>query len=219
VKIEVVKFEPLQDFLSVKNQVFARKGRFSADDLSRIPYEQLFLCCTGEAGSARCSREMVTHELQSRRSQFMDLETNEAEQANIFLLVNQMDEDIRFAKTFRNAPHWNDLTPVQKTWAVLNCILNHVDRPHDRINSAILLLRRCAIDASLPPEMAMRYMPRLRSLLTLYPSNLTDAGLRQKVDEMADNILELMSPEEAALAQKEQIQGYMCTSDCYRVLV
>jgi hypothetical protein len=219
VKIEVENVAPLADFETLKHQHINNGTQFTTTSLARVPYEQLFLCCAGEAGAARCDRSLVVTERQGRRRRFLNMETDELEHAQRYLLINQMDEDVRTDTIHRLAPHWDDLNVRQQVWAKLNCIYNHIDNTDLRMKEAIILLRRCAEERLLPPEVAKSYMPRLRGLMTVFPGRVTDSIFRSKVLEIAESILEFLPDEEAAVMQREEIQGYSCSSDCYRVIV
>jgi hypothetical protein len=219
VKIEIERQAPLQDFRNLRDQLIQQGQRFTLLTLFKIPYAQLSFCCTGEAAGAACSQGLVVMERRARRRRFLEMETDELEAAQRYLAVNQMDADVRYDFTYRAAPRWEDLKPRQQVWAKLNCIYNHIDRPASRLKEAILLLRTCALEHSLPPEVAKSYMPRLRSLLTLFPGNLSPELFRVKVNEIAENIFDFLPPEEALILQREEIQGYSCTSDCFRVML
>lgn len=218
-KVEVLNFSPLSDFKILRDSLVSRNETFSVEILSQVPYDQLFLCCTGEAGAARCDRELVVAERRARRRRFWDMETVEQEAAENFLRVNQMDEDVKFDRTIRMAPKWEDLSSRQKVWAKLHCVHNHIDNPQPRIKEAVLLLRQCANERVLPPEVAKSYMPRLRGLLTMFPGKITDTVFRVKISEIADSLFEFLPEEEVTLLQREEIQDYRCSSDCYRVVV
>lgn len=218
-KIEIERQAPLQDFRILRDQLIQRGQRFTLFTLSKIPYSQLTLCCTGEAGGAACSQGLVVMERRSRRRRFLEMETDELESAQKYLVVNQMDADVRYDFTYRAAPRWDDLKPRQQVWVTLNCIYNHIDHPATRLKEAILLLRTCAIEHSLPPEVAKSYMPRLRGLLTVFPGNISPELFRAKITEIAENLFDFLPPEEAVVLQREEIRNYTCTSDCYRIFL
>lgn len=217
-KIEVEGSAPLADFKYLRNQLVLNHKKFTTETLSKVPYEQLPLCCTGEAGAARCDRKFVISERQARRKRFLNMETDELEDSKRFLLINQMDEDVRVVLALRAAPKWESLNVRQQVWAKLNCVYTHVDDPSLRLKEAILLLRECATQRVLPPEVAMSYMPRLRGLLTVFPGKISSTLFRAKILEISDALLEFMDEREAAVLQREEIQNYSCTSDCYRVV-
>jgi hypothetical protein len=219
VKIEVEGSLPLSDFPHLREQLIQRGKKFTPDILAQVPYEQLHLCCTGEAGSDRCDRALVVAERKARRERFLSMETDELEESKRFLVINQMDEDVRVAQALRAAPKWEDLNARQQVWAKLNCVYNHIDDPSLRLKEAILLLRECATQRVLPPEVAMSYMPRLRGLLTVYPGKITPTLFRAKILEIADALFEFLDEREAAVLQREEIQNYSCTGDCFRVMI
>lgn len=218
-KIEVENISPLSDFYTIKSQLGASGEKFTPATLARVPYEQLFLCCTGEAGSTRCARDIVVLARRARRRRFLHQETDEMDASQRYLLVNQMEEDVKCDYSLMNAPRWEDLNSRQKVWAKLNCVYNHIDAPYVRLGEAILLLRDCTLSRELPPEVAKSYMPRLRGLQTVYPGKITDSLFRTKVGEIAESIFEFLPDEEAQQIAFEAIQGYSCSSDCYRLVV
>jgi len=219
VKIAIENNALLLDFSILKKRLMQNGEKFSPLTLPQIPYDQLILCCTGEAGTAQCDQALIVNERRARRARFLNMETDEIAAAHNFLVVNQMDEDVRYDQTYRAAPRWEDLKVRQQVWAKLNCIYNHIDDPGPRLKEVILLLRRCAVDHDLPPEVAKSYMPRLRGLLTVYPGKISDTLFRAKISEIAENIFDFLPPEEALALQREEIQGFSCTNDCFRVLV
>jgi hypothetical protein len=218
VKIEIEGCVPLEDFQTLRDKLVARHEKFTPATLLRVPYEQLYLCCTGEAHDARCGCSLVVQERKSRRSRFLNMETDELESSQTYLKINQMDEDVRYEQTAQAAPRWADLNPRQQVWAKLNCVNNHLDDPSARLKESIILLRECATQRVLPPDVAMSYMPRLRALLTIYPGKMTDQLFRTKINEIADGLFAFFDNEESALLQREEIRDYSCTSDCYRVM-
>jgi hypothetical protein len=219
VKIEIHNFAPVSDFKTLRSTLILKGEKFSPETLPQVPYEQLFLCCTGEAGTARCDRAPVLAERRSRRQRFLNMETNELEASGNFLRVNQMDEDVKFDQTIRMAPKWENLSSRQQVWAKLHCIHNHIDNPQIRLKEAILLLRTCAEENDLPMEVAKSFMVRLRGLLSVFPGRLTETLFRIKIGEITDNLFEFLPEEETTLLQREEIQDYNCSSDCYRVVV
>jgi hypothetical protein len=218
VKIEIQGSATLGDFQTIRDQLISKNEKFSPSSLPRVPYEQLHLCCIGEAKSARCDREVVVKERKARRARFLNMETDEQEASKTYLKINQMDEDVRYEQETQAAPRWGDLNLRQKVWAKLNCINNHIDDPHARIGEAIVLLRECSARRILPPDVAMSYMPRLRALITVYPGRITDQVFRTKINEIADAVFAFFDNDESALLQREEIRDYSCTSDCYRVM-
>lgn len=219
VRIEVENLSPLSDFTTLRDELIRRGDRFAPYTLTKIPYEQLFLCCTGDALGARCDRQLVVNERRARRRRFLHQETDEQAASERYLLVNQMTDDVRYDQGMATAPKWDDLKARQKVWAKLNCIYNHIDAPYIRLGEAILLLRDCTLSRELPPEVAKSYMPRLRGLQTIYPGRVTDSIFRSKIGEIAESLFEFLPDEEAQVVAFEAIQGYSCSSDCYRIVV
>src|SRR5271157_4244031 len=99
-KIEIESSSPLQEFLPLRDQLAFRNEKFSPATLAQVPYAQLFLCCTGEAGITRCDRDLVANERRTRRRRFLNMETDELAAAHTFLVVNQMEEDVKYDQTY-----------------------------------------------------------------------------------------------------------------------
>lgn len=222
-KIEVETLDaPRRDFYDLRKELIASGKKFDETNLRFIPYDQLHLCCIGNAGEAVCLPRLVQAEKAARRERFLHMESEEFKAAEIFLKIERMYDDVMYAIAYRNAPKWDDLKYRQRAWAKLTCLYNHVDDPFQRLGEAVLVLRKCSQpldNDGLPPDYCMNLMNKLKGLSTVFPGRLSDDGFRQKIAELAYGLLEFLPDEERTVLEKEQLQDYSCTSDCFRVLV
>ena len=141
--------------------------------------------------------------------------------AEHFLKIERMYDDVMFILTSRSAFQWDSLSDCQKLWVRLTCLYNHVDNPLQRIQETVALFAQCSNNASsgLPTDVCTVYASKLRGLSSVYPGRVSDDVFRAKVAEMAETVSEFMSVEHRQLLEKEQLQGFSCTSDCFCVIV
>lgn len=220
-KIEIENLgAPRKDFQSLREELISQNRKFDEASLSSIPYEQLFLCCTGSAGDAACTIKQVRDEKIRRRERFLNMDEVEFAECTRFLCIEQMDEDVKFAIARRAAPHWEDLSSRQRLWFKLNCIYNHLDVPQQRLGEAVLLFKKCSeeVDSGLPKDVCEHYSNRLKKFHAEYPSVMSDAYFREKVWDIAETILEFLPDAERSICKKEELQGFRCTSDCFTVI-
>jgi hypothetical protein len=220
-KIEIENLgTPRQNFYLLRDDLIAHGKRFDETSLPSIPYQELVLCCVGEAGEAACSSRLIREEKERRRERFLSMEPEEIQGCLNFLRVEQMEADILVALAVRAAPKWDDLSTRQKLWFKLCCIYNHIDAPQQRLEDAILLLRKCGVEvySGLPRDFCEHHIGRLQ----LYCANLSgmkDNQFRAKIWDIAENILEFLHDEELSICKKEALQRYSCTSDCFRAIL
>ena len=220
-KIEVESDVSQRDFADLRRELIEQGRKFDENTLRAVPYSQLNLCCIGNAGSAACSLELVQQEKASRRERFLSMESDEFKEAEYFLKIERMYDDVMFALTNRTASQWNGLTDCQKLWTKLTCLYNHVDNPTQRMQEALALFAKCANDptSGLPSDVCSIYASKLRGMTSVYPGRVSDDAFREKIGEMAETLLEFMPVSSRQVLEKEQLQGYSCTSDCFRIIV
>ena len=221
----LVEFEtlgtPHRDFTEVRNDLVKQGKKFDQITLQLIPYAQLHLCCIGTAGVAACDPELVKREKVNRRERFLSMEADEFKEAEHFLKIERMYDDVMFALTNCTAPQWDTLTDCQKLWTKLTCLYSHSDNPAQRMQEALALFALCANNpaSGLPSDVCSIYASKLRGLTSVYPGRVSDETFRDKVGEMAEALLDFMPEEHRETLEKEQLQGYSCTSDCFHVIV
>jgi hypothetical protein len=223
-----IEIEPLASpqvyFAEVRDLLIRGKTKFDEVHLHLIPYSQLNLCCIGNAGTAACLPELVKKEKGARRERFLNLESSDFKEVTTYLKIEQMYADVMYAIANRAAPHWSTLNGRQALWARLTCLYNHVDNPLPRIQLTVDDFLHCAKDdtCGLPGDVCGVYATKLKGMASVYPGtpkrNISDNTFRDKIREMADTLRDFMTEEERHLIEKEQLQGYSCTSDCFRVL-
>jgi hypothetical protein len=200
-------------FDELRDSLIAEGKKFDEASLRLVFYEQLHLCCIGNAGAAACNSKLVKAEKESRRERFLSMEPDEFKACEIFLRRQGMYDDVVYATSAQAAPAWDDLSERQKVWAKLNCVYNHVDDPRQRVEDAISLLRSCS-SSCLPPDVCWHYIARLRGL---NPKSLTADQYRASIAEIADNIRAFLPEAELSVCRKEEIRDFQCTSDCFKV--
>lgn len=221
-KIEIESLDtPQRDFAELRRELIENNKKFDETTLRAIPYSQLNLCCIGNAGPAACSLQLVQQEKINRRERFLYMEPEEFKEAETFLKIEQMYDDVLHTIATCTAPQWEDLNACQKLWAKLTCLYNHVDNPSHRLDEILALFAQCAADPSsgLPVDVCRVYAAKLKGMASVYPGKVTNEVFREKVGEIAETLLEFMPPEERQMLEKEQLRDFTCTSDCFRVLV
>jgi hypothetical protein len=206
------------DFYAVRDTLVKSKQKFTADNLHLVPYDQLALCCIGNAGAAACSQKAVQQEQEQRRERFLHMQPEELAESENYLKMERMYDDVIYAIAYRNAPTWESLNDRQKACAKLVCIANHIDNPHPRLKECLALLRKCST-TSLPTDAAMAYMMALKALQGVYPGRMSDETFRNKIAEILDNLMVFLPDEELPPLDKEELQGFSCTSDCFRIML
>ena len=149
------------------------------------------------------------------------METDDFKEAETYLKIEQMYDDVMFAISNRMAVPYSTLSDCQKLWVRLTCLYNHVDNPSARIQDAIALFRQCAANPNgkLPTDVCSVYAGKLTGISTVYPGRIGDETFREKVGEMAETVLQFLSDGERQVVEKEQLQDFSCTSDCFKILV
>lgn len=219
-KIEIESSVPQQrSFSELRQELTVIGKKFDAATLKLVPYAQLPLCCIGNAGDAACLPNLVQQEKRNRRERFLNMEPEELKQAEAYLKIERMYDDVVYALAIRTAPKWEGLSTCQKLWAKLTCLYNHVDNLSDRMAEVTDLFAKCAADreSGLPADVCTVYASKLRGMASVHPGRMSDEAFRTKLGEIAETLLEFMTPEERQMLEKEQIQDFSCTSDCFRI--
>jgi hypothetical protein len=203
-------------FSELRDELIATGQRFSEATLPFVHYSDLHLCCIADAGAAACSLKQVQQEKAGRRTRFLSMPPNELKEAERFLRVEQMYDDVLGVIGCRGVPYWDDLNDRQKAYAKLRCLSNHIDDPQKRIGESILLLRKCSTTC-LPSEVSFAYMTKLKGLLSVFPGKLSDEVFRTKVADIAEDIFHFLPDSERGVLEREQLLDYSCTSNCFRI--
>ena len=222
-KVEIETVIPSIPFWDAQKELVATGKRFSSKNLKHIPYSQLHLCCIGPAGSAVCNPHLVYSEKERRLGRYVALAPNELDEAERWLRAQGMLEDVIAVRTAKSAPYWHGLKPRQKVVMKLLCLCNHWYDPEYRITEAVALIQEAAGDG-IPPELGSSLCSRLVNVTRRYlgigveeKDRIADPEFRDGVWRCMEAILDLLPREEQTLLLKEQVQGYSCTSDCFRV--
>jgi hypothetical protein len=219
IKVELDNLNPNhQDFYEVRDRLVAAGKKFDRDSLRLLTYSQLNLCCIGNAATAACPTRLVQEEKVSRRERFLNMEQDEFQSSSNYLKIEQMFDDVNRAIATRNAPAWDDFNDRQKAWLKLTCIMNHVDDVPVRIKHAILLLKK-ASESTMPPEVCVSFMIKLRAVMTVFPGKISDGVFRDKIGDIAEDLLDFFPEEERIQCLREEVRDFQCTSDCFQVVV
>ncbi len=221
-KIEIESLDtPRRDFSDLRRELIEQGKKFTEQTLAAIPYSQLHLCCIGNAGVASCLPRLIQQEKMNRRERFLNMEPDEFKASVTYLKIEQMYDDVMYAISRRNAPQWSTLSDRQKLWVKLTCLYNHIDNPTPRIDEVVAMFAKCAADpiGGLPVDVCRVYSAKLKGMASVYPGKVTNEVFREKVGEIAETLLEFMPSEERQMLEKEQLQDFICTSDCFRVLI
>jgi len=213
-----------RDFYDFRSDLIEQDKKFDETSLRLLPYHQLHLASMGNAGDAACPQKLVHEEKARRRERFLAMDETDLKTCERYLRAEEMWDDVILCINSKLAPRWAEFTDRQQAWAKLNCLYNHIDDPQPRMGEALLLLRRCSFSdkdhqASLPTDVCLHYMSKLRGLLSVYPGQMSDDFFRAQIEDIRDNIRDFLPDDERAVCDKEQIADYQCTSDCFRVFV
>lgn len=206
-----------KDFYDLRSELIEQDRQFDTQTLAYLPYHQLHLCCIGNAGDAVCSPVLVTMEKRARRQRFLSLEDDAFNQVESLLRYEEMHDDVIFNVNQQAAPHWDDLTLRQQAWAMLHCLWTHSDDMMLRLREAHDLLHHCKT-RMMPVDVCMHYMTKLDGLM-MSLGKLSDDMLRSQIEEVRDNVRDFLPEPELSICQREQIRGFVCTSDCFRIVV
>jgi len=217
-KVSAESYGARRDFYDLRSDLIEQNRQFDEVSLRLLPYHQLHLCAIGNAGDAACSLDLIQREKSSRRERFIAMDEAELKTCERYLKAEEMYDDVVLVRGSKLAPHWGELNDRQQAWAKLSCLYNHVDDPQTRMGEALLLLRRCST-TSLPNDVCLHYIGKLKGLMAVYPGKLPDEFFRAQIEDVRDNIRDFLPDEELGVCDKGQIADYQCTSDCFRVYV
>ncbi len=210
---------PIRDFYEIRDQLVSENKTFDPFSLMSVPYHQLYLCCIGNAGDARCEPALVAAEKHNRRARFIIMDEDGLLENNGILQQERMVGDVlsRRGKSSQLG-RWEDLSDRQQVWFKLNCVVNHTDSPLLRVQEAVNLLKDCGSSHSLPPEVARDFAAKIRNVMHGYLNGITDEMFRKRIATFADHVINFLPDDERKVCQNESLADYSCTSNCYRVL-
>lgn len=198
-----------RDFYTVLAELKAKGERFGPKTLASLPYEQLVLAATGNAGVCRCSLEDVINEKQERRALLISLPQDKLDQMELEegLREDLLSDRVQFD---RSIPSWSDLSVISRLYFKLTCLETH---PHDsfqRISEVVALCKEA--DTSLPQQLAFSLKIEFQSSLLSKPSCdwIRDTSTR------ACNLLYGFIPgSEVEIVDKLELRDYVCTAGCF----
>jgi hypothetical protein len=222
-KVEVDTVIPSLDFRIVQQELASQGKRFGKDSLQKIPYSQLHLCCIGPAGAAACSPRLVYLEKERRLDRFVSLAPETLKDSERWLKAEGMFDDVMAEVSAKAAPEWDNLKPRQRVVALLFCLYNHVDDPEERVVDAVAFIKESAGDG-IPPMLGSELCSKLVNLTRRFlglveedKQRITSTEFREGIFQVIEAILNILSKEEAMTLMQEKINGFSCTSDCFRV--
>lgn len=205
-----IRFPDLRDRLVLEGR------KFDEQSLQFLSYNELQLCCIGNAGPAICSAKLVQDEKAYRRERFLSLEPEELNECERFLRNQNMYDDILHGISSLGKISWKDLDNHQKVWAKLYCLFNHLDEPQLRLEECHYFLQKCFSSSSLPVDVVRHYKNKVLSLLTAV-GQITDDLMRNQIEEIKDDIRDFLPEEKRSICTLERIRDFRCSSDCFRL--
>ena len=216
----VVESLGTQDFFTVRDQLLKQGERFTEQTLALVNYSQLPYCALGVAEAAVCSLRLVREEKQRRRARFLELDPEEFQQCTGYLKLHGMYDDVVRQTTLQKAPRWHDLSYRVRAWAKLTCLSNHADFPLARLYEVIDLLQKATKEKNpLPEVVANNYIQRIKVLMVKFrPTERLDPHFREQLGHFTEDLTLSFSESDRQIIEKELIQDFSCTSDCFRMI-
>lgn len=203
-----------KDFYDALADLKTKGERFGPESLKSIPYDQLILAATGNAGVCRCSLADVVNEKQERRALILGLPKKKYEQMKLDdLLASDLQEDLITIN--RTAPSWSELSVVAKLYFKLSCIENH---PHDsfsRLSEVVNLLREA--EGLIPQQMAFSLRLEFQSVL-LSKRVHGDDLVRDTCTKASNMLYGFVTDPELELVDKLELRDFVCTAGCFHPL-
>jgi hypothetical protein len=204
------------EFSEMRELVLSQGRQFNALDLACVPYEQLSLCATANAGAAGCNLSLIREEKRGRRRRFVEMSFDQFPNVVRYLQAQSMFPDVLRDRARRTAPLWENLSVVQKAWFKLSCVNNHIDNPGDRLRDSENLVFRAGDTGLIPLQQASWCVDIISQLLAHYPQNVTAETLRGSLANLTEELLQLMPEAEREVCAREELRDYSCTSDCFQ---
>ena len=221
-KVDMEVISPPVSFQDSLRALASGGRRFGRESLRQVPYPQLSLCCTGEAGSASCNPRLVRQEKERRLGRFVSLGPEELSRSERWLKAEGMFGDVMSEIASRSSPDWERLRARQRAIAKLLCIYNHIDDPEERILEAVEYIKLAAddgVDPMLCSGLCSKMVDIGRRLLGMLEDEKQRIGpneFREGVWQCMEALLDALPREEQEILLRERIRGYSCTSDCFR---
>lgn len=202
-----------QDFYDLLAVVKNQNRVFTKEDLRVLPYDQLLLAASGNAGSCRCPLDEVIQEKQERRAMLIVLPHSRLERLK---LESTLMEDVRKDKLRMSTdlPAWRDLTPPAQLYFKLICLENHPRNHISRIAEILELLQQCE-RGQIPITMINKMRVEFQSAPLSKPSM---AWLRSTASKNGGIVYGFLSSKELEIVEKQEIRDYACHVGCFRPL-
>ena len=131
------------------------------------------------------------------------------------LQAQAMYADVHDARQLRDAPTWGDLDGLQRAWALLICIYNHIDAPRERLRAVVRSLELAGHLGLAPAYTVTNLISALCNLLARYPGNIGSEDFRSLVAYYGEEVIHEMTKEQRSACTRELIVDYHCTSGCF----
>ena len=207
------------EFPDLRERVLREGRRFNAYDLMHIPYEQLPMCATANAGGAGCDLHLIRTEKRARRQRYAEMSFDEFPHSVRYLQSQSMFPDVLRDRARREAPCWDDLAVMQKAWFKVTCLHNHIDGPGDRLRDIENLLFRAGDAGLIPIHKASVLVDGIAQLIAHYPQKIDAESFRAHIGGQAEELMQMMAEDERDLCAHEILRDYCCTSDCFQPIL
>jgi hypothetical protein len=198
-----------QDFYDVLEELKRKGEKFSPQTLQDIPYDQLILAASGNAGVCRCPLSDVIREKQERRALLLGLPKAEFEKIKLDdLLAGDLMEDRAYQT--HPAPSWNDLGIVAKLYFKLSCLENHPHDAFNRLSEVVNFLREA--EGVIPQQIAFSLRREFQSGLLSKPS---DDWVRDASTKASNILYGYVTGPEVDIIDKLELMDYVCTAGCF----
>ena len=198
-----------KDFYDALVELKARGEQFGPETLKEIPYDQLILAASGNAGVCRCPLGDVINEKQERRALLLALPKKKLEHLKLDdLMAADVQEDLIMIN--RTTPSWVDLSVVAKLYFKLSCLENHSHDAFSRLSEVVNLFREA--EGALPHQMAFSLRLEFQSALLSKPS---DDWVRDACTKASNMLYSFIPGPEVDLIDKLELRDYVCTAGCF----
>ena len=176
-----------------------------------LPYDQLILAASGNAGSCRCSVEDVVNEKQERRALLLAMPRAEFETVKLDdMLASDLQEDRVMLD--RTSPAWSGLSVVAKLYFKLACVENHPHNAFSRLSEVVGLLREA--EGAIPQQLAFSLRLEFQSLL-LSKRIPNDDLIRDTCTKASNMLYGFVTGPEIEIIDRLELRDYVCTAGCF----
>ena len=198
-----------KDFYDVLADLKKRSGHFDAKSLQELPYDQLILAASGNAGVCRCSLEDVINEKQERRAVLLAMPKKRFERIKLDNLIAADLQEDRIVID-RTAPSWHEMSSVAKLYFKLSCLENHPYDAFARLTEVVNLLREA--EGALPQQLAFSIRLEFQSALLSKPS---EDWVKDTATKTSNMLYGFVTGPEIEIVDRLELRDYVCTQGCF----